>query len=187
MTLALNGGGWSASRPGCLYPRERPSTHYTEGWVGPRAGLDRCRKSRPHWDLIPGPSSPQRVAISTELSRPLINSGQPHQKVRQLKGQCSHTKAFINTPGPLSLSLRRDMQFDLSLSLSLSHTHTHTEVRDVIQAHVMPNSLKNLNIILHTVWRLKNLHTVLSFTFLWRVTMLQTPVPNTVTNYRIGL
>ena len=28
-------------------PRERPGTHCTGGWVGPRAGLDRCRKFRP--------------------------------------------------------------------------------------------------------------------------------------------
>ena len=27
-----------------LYPRERPGTHCTGGWVGPRAGLDRCGK-----------------------------------------------------------------------------------------------------------------------------------------------
>jgi len=27
------------------YPRERPSTHFTGGWVGLRAGLDRCGKS----------------------------------------------------------------------------------------------------------------------------------------------
>jgi hypothetical protein len=25
-----------------LYPREGPGTHCTGGWVGPRAGLDRC-------------------------------------------------------------------------------------------------------------------------------------------------
>ena len=30
-----------------LYPQERPSTHCTGGWVGPRVGLDRCGKSRP--------------------------------------------------------------------------------------------------------------------------------------------
>jgi len=30
-----------------LYPRERPSTHCIGGWVGPRAGLDGCGKSRP--------------------------------------------------------------------------------------------------------------------------------------------
>jgi hypothetical protein len=51
--------GWmvsTTSRP--LYPRERPGTQYTGGWVGPRAGLDVCEKSRPHRDSIPGPSSP---------------------------------------------------------------------------------------------------------------------------------
>jgi len=44
--------------PAALYPWERPGTHCTGGWVGPRAGLDRCDKSRPHRDSIPGPSSP---------------------------------------------------------------------------------------------------------------------------------
>jgi hypothetical protein len=28
--------------PAAIYPRERPGTHCTGGWVGPRAGLDRC-------------------------------------------------------------------------------------------------------------------------------------------------
>jgi hypothetical protein len=41
-----------------LYPRERPGTHCTGGWVGPSAGLDWCGKSRLHRDSIPGPSSP---------------------------------------------------------------------------------------------------------------------------------
>jgi hypothetical protein len=35
-----------------LYPRKRPGTHYTGGWVGPRAGLDVCEKFRPCLDLI---------------------------------------------------------------------------------------------------------------------------------------
>jgi len=35
--------------------------------VGLRADLDGCEKSRPHRDSIPGPSSPQRVCIPTEL------------------------------------------------------------------------------------------------------------------------
>jgi len=39
-------------------PRERPGTHCTGGWVGARAGLDGCGKSRPHRDSVPGPSSP---------------------------------------------------------------------------------------------------------------------------------
>ena len=38
--------------PDALYPRERPSTRFTGGSVGPRARLD-WRKSRPHRDSIP--------------------------------------------------------------------------------------------------------------------------------------
>jgi hypothetical protein len=53
MTTALEGGEWSAELPGRTLPRERPSTHCTGGWVGPRAGLDWCGKSRPHRDSIP--------------------------------------------------------------------------------------------------------------------------------------
>ena len=37
--------------------------------MGPKAGLDRCGKSWPHRDSIPGPSSPWRVAIPIELWR----------------------------------------------------------------------------------------------------------------------
>ena len=62
--------GWVVSiKPRPIYPRERPGTHCTGGWVGPRTGLDGCGKSRPHRDSIFGPSSPQRVAVPTTLSR----------------------------------------------------------------------------------------------------------------------
>jgi hypothetical protein len=41
LTLALNGGERLASYPGQYIPRQRaPGTHWMEGWVGPRAGLD---------------------------------------------------------------------------------------------------------------------------------------------------
>ena len=41
-----------------LYPRERPGTHCIGGWVGVRAGLDGCGKSRPQRGSIPEPSNP---------------------------------------------------------------------------------------------------------------------------------
>jgi hypothetical protein len=59
-SLLLNLGairGWVVTTtPRPLYPRERPGTHCTGGWVVLRAGLDVCKKSLPH--SIPGPSSP---------------------------------------------------------------------------------------------------------------------------------
>jgi hypothetical protein len=47
LTLALDGGEWSASRPGRFTPRERaPCTHWVGGWVGPRAILDAVVKRK---------------------------------------------------------------------------------------------------------------------------------------------
>ena len=63
MTAALEGGEWSASRPGRLYPRERPGTNCTVGWVGPMDGLG-GRKPRPYRDSIP-----DRPARSQSLHR----------------------------------------------------------------------------------------------------------------------
>jgi hypothetical protein len=40
-----------------LYPRKWRGAHCMGGWVDPRAGLDKCGKSRPHRDSIPEPSS----------------------------------------------------------------------------------------------------------------------------------
>ena len=53
MTAALEGVSGQQHAPAALYPRERPGTHFTGGWVGPRAGLERCGKSRPQQDSIP--------------------------------------------------------------------------------------------------------------------------------------
>ena len=51
--------------PAALYPRERPGTHCTGGWVGLMAGLDRCGKSRPPTGI----RSPDRPARSQSLYR----------------------------------------------------------------------------------------------------------------------
>jgi hypothetical protein len=45
-------------------PGKRPDTHFTGGWVGPRACLDACGKSRPH-----GIRSQERPARSEWLYR----------------------------------------------------------------------------------------------------------------------
>ena len=55
-----------------IYPRERAGTHCTGGWVGPRAGLDKCGKSRHHRHSIPRPSSPYPVDIPTTLPGPCM-------------------------------------------------------------------------------------------------------------------
>jgi hypothetical protein len=47
LTPTLAGGEWSASRPVRFTSGERASgTHWIEGWVGPRAGLDDVEKEK---------------------------------------------------------------------------------------------------------------------------------------------
>jgi hypothetical protein len=41
------GVGGQRHAPAALPPGKRPGTHCIGGWVGPRAGLDDCGKSRP--------------------------------------------------------------------------------------------------------------------------------------------
>jgi hypothetical protein len=45
--------GSQCHAPAALPPGKRPGTHCIEGWMGPRASLDRCRKSRPPRVLDP--------------------------------------------------------------------------------------------------------------------------------------
>ena len=49
MTAALEA---QQHTPAALYPRERPGTHFTGGWMGPRAGWT-GGKSRPYRVSIP--------------------------------------------------------------------------------------------------------------------------------------
>jgi hypothetical protein len=67
LTSALDGGEWSASRPGRFIPRERaPFTYWIGGWVGPRAVLDAVVKRE-----IPGPhrESNPRTPIVQPVAR----------------------------------------------------------------------------------------------------------------------
>jgi hypothetical protein len=47
LTSALDGVGGQRHALAALPPGKRPGTHCIGGWVGPKAGLEGCRKSRP--------------------------------------------------------------------------------------------------------------------------------------------
>jgi hypothetical protein len=67
LTSSLDGGKWSASRPGRFTPGERPcGTHRIGGWVGLRAGLDAVVKRK---KFCLGRSVRWSVTIPTELPR----------------------------------------------------------------------------------------------------------------------
>jgi len=55
----------SNAMPRPLYPRDRPGTQRTESWVGLKAGLNGCGKSRPT-----GIRSPDRLSRSESLYWP---------------------------------------------------------------------------------------------------------------------
>jgi hypothetical protein len=68
------GMGGYRHAPAVLPPGTRPGTRCIGGWVGHGADLEGRGNSRPHRDSIPGPSSPERVAIPTEPFRSISNS-----------------------------------------------------------------------------------------------------------------
>jgi hypothetical protein len=49
---ALEGGGWSAPRPGRFTPGKEPVPIIQEAGWAPRAGLEVCKKSLPHRDFL---------------------------------------------------------------------------------------------------------------------------------------
>jgi len=55
--------------PAALYPRERPGTLFTGGWVSPRAGLDERKISSPP-GFDSGPSSPSHSRYTDWANRP---------------------------------------------------------------------------------------------------------------------
>ena len=70
------GGGRSVTRPGRFTPGKVTCCPLYRRLGGSQGRSRRVRKisSHPHRDLNPGPSSPYRVAIQTELSRPTLQS-----------------------------------------------------------------------------------------------------------------
>jgi hypothetical protein len=81
LTSALDGGEWSASRPGHFTPRERaPGTYWMGGWVGLRAVLDAVVKRKfpiPRWESNPRSYIPYHSAIPLSYTGPFSIIVQP--------------------------------------------------------------------------------------------------------------
>jgi hypothetical protein len=64
ITSVLDGGEWSASRPGHFTREERALVaHWIEGWVGSRAGLNGVEKNRKIY--LPGIEPPSSIRLSS--------------------------------------------------------------------------------------------------------------------------
>ena len=59
--------------PAALYPWDRQSTHFTGGWVGPRAGLD-GRKISPPPGFDPRTAQPVASRYTDYATRPTKNA-----------------------------------------------------------------------------------------------------------------
>jgi hypothetical protein len=70
MTTALEGGEGSASRPGRSLPPGKTRYPSTGGWVGPRAGMDRCGKSHPPPGFDPRTVQPIASRYTDYATRP---------------------------------------------------------------------------------------------------------------------
>jgi len=79
VTLALDGGEWSASRPGHF----TPSTHSIEGWVGLDA-VARREKLSPSRKSNSGRTSSSLVTVLTELERICLKTSKLAQAVTLL-------------------------------------------------------------------------------------------------------
>jgi hypothetical protein len=67
ITLALDGGEWSASYPAAFIPGERtPGTHWAGGCMGPRAGLDTEARRK---ILLPLPGIKHRSPVVQSIAR----------------------------------------------------------------------------------------------------------------------
>jgi len=66
MPATIEGMSGQQHAAAALYRRESPGTHFSVEILGPGTGLDERKISSPKL-IDPGPSSPQSVAIPTDL------------------------------------------------------------------------------------------------------------------------
>jgi hypothetical protein len=67
LTLVLRVVGGQCHAPNVLPQGKTFGSRCTEGWMGPRDGLDGCQKSCSHRNSIPGPSNLYRLSKPTTL------------------------------------------------------------------------------------------------------------------------
>ena len=102
-----------------LYSRERPGTHCVGGWVGPRAGLDVCGKSRPPPTGIRSSDRPARSESLYRQSYP-----DPYWK-------CSiflefHYNSYNITPTNTIM---------ISVYITWNHVSSHTTTHAVLETY----------------------------------------------------
>lgn len=71
LTSSLDGGRWSTLHPSCFAPGKEIYCTFCRSMDGSQGRCGQVQKiSTLLWDLIPGRSTPQRITIVIDLSRP---------------------------------------------------------------------------------------------------------------------
>jgi len=82
---------WSTQCPGCFTPKKETWYPLTWGWVGPRAGLDGCRKSRsPPQSWFPGCSAHSKSLYCLHCPAPFITTADKNIKQECLVWNCRY-------------------------------------------------------------------------------------------------
>jgi len=106
MTAALEGGEWSAARPGRTLPPGKTHYPFLQEVVWAPGPVWTGGKSRPHLDSIPEHPARSSVAIPTELPDPQL-----YIHVYNYKYMCIYVYIYIY----------------YKITHTHTHTHTHTE------------------------------------------------------------
>jgi hypothetical protein len=118
-----------------FYSRDKTGTHCIRGWVGPRAGLDGCGKSRTHRDSIPRPSA---------LSESLYRLG--YRPTLQYYGFVIKDLFWFNFPYIFTTTTFHQFQYS-----SNTHTHIyiarHPSARQTVLFHVLKWGKKIVRIV----------------------------------------
>ena len=96
LTLALDGVGGQTHAPAALPLGKRPGTHCIGGWVGPRARLNGCEKSRPYRNFF------FLVQKQNNCSNLMSYHTYPFKNINKMKISLSnvHSHMFIKFQGP---------------------------------------------------------------------------------------
>ena len=138
--------------PAALYPRERPSTHFTGGWVGPRASPDgRKISSPPAFD--PGPSSPRSVAKPTELPGPLLKhiGAINKEQYNELSINCAFVCLLYINAYLFTVTVKKSFQLiPLFLIIRLMAMNCHLQAsQQILPIHQLTQGFQTYLLLLH--------------------------------------
>jgi hypothetical protein len=136
LTSTLAGDEWSASRPGRFTPGERaPGTHWIEGWVGPKAGLDEVEKRK----FLTLPGLELRPLDRPARSQSLYRLRYPRSNINNNTWMTYYYYYYyylreLNSQGSITESVRMHTTYDTQNQTQRRRTTTKNTSTNVIES-----------------------------------------------------